>query len=121
MSYLEKAQDLYAMIGQGQMAEAIDKYSADDITLIEGNGDTFQGKETQKGRLVEWQSGIEEYYGGGVSSVTANEEAGVTTVESWTDLKMKGGERMKFEEVAVQNWEGDKIVRERFYFNAVGM
>ena len=116
MTHLEHAQKLYQMIGEGQMVEAIDELYADNVTIIEANGDTFEGKETQKGRLGEWQAGIEEFHGGGVTGITANEEAGVTMVESWTEITPKGGQRFKFEEIAVQQWENGKIARERFYY-----
>ena len=116
MTHLERAEKLYQMIGQGQMTEAIDELYADNVTVIEANGDTFEGKDTQKKRLGEWQSGIEEFHGGGVHSITANEDNGVTMVESWTDITPKGGPRFKFEEIAVQQWEDGKIARERFYY-----
>lgn len=116
MTHLERAQDLYRKVGEGDMNGAIDTYYADNISIMEANGDTFEGKETQKERVAQWQQGIEEFHGGGVTSITADEEAGITTVESWTDMTPKGGQRMKFEEVAVQNWEDGKIVRERFYY-----
>ncbi len=116
MTHLENAQKLYQMVGEGKMAEAIDELYADNVTVVEATGQTFEGKETQKGRLVEWQAGIEEFHGGGVNNITANEETGVTMVESWTDITPKGGQRFKFEEIAVQQWENGKITKERFYY-----
>ncbi len=116
MTHLERAQDIYKKLGEGDGVGAIDTYYAENCEIIEANGDSFQGRETQKGRLADWQEGIEEFHGGGVYSVTANEETGTTVVESWTDMTPKGGPRMKFEETAVQQWEDGKIVRERFYY-----
>ncbi len=121
MGCFHDAHDLSAMIGQGQLKEAIDKYYADDVEIVEANGDTFNGKEKQKERVDEWQASIDEMHGGGVHSITANEDAGVSTIESWVDVKFKGAPApMKFEEVAVQNWKDGKIVRERFYYNMPG-
>ena len=71
-------------------------------------------------RIDEWQAGVQEFHGGGVSAITSNEETGVTMVETWFDVTFKQGGRMKMEEVAVQYWEGDRIKRERFYFNMPG-
>ena len=119
MTYLEKAQDLYTKM-EADIFDALDAYYADDVEIIEANGDTFKGKETQRGRIVEWQQGVEAFHGGGVDAITSNEEAGVTMVESWTDATFKQGGRMRFEEVAVQTWDGDKIVRERFYYFVPG-
>jgi len=54
---------------------------------------------------------------GGVTAITSNEETGVTMVESWMDISFKDGNRMKMEEVAVQTWKDDQIIREHFYYN----
>ncbi len=122
MTHLELAQKLYAMIGEGKLAEAIDELYDDKVQVIEANGDSFEGKETQKKRVEEWQNGLEAFHGSGVSAITANEQDGVTMVESWVDVTFKGAPGpMKFEEVGVQQWKDGKIVRERFYYNAPGM
>ncbi|MEM6645720.1 MAG: nuclear transport factor 2 family protein [Bacteroidota bacterium] len=115
MTYLEKAQDLYAK-AESDLLNALDTYYADDVEIIEANGETFHGKETQRGRLVEWQQGIEAYHGSGVHAVTSNEAAGTTVVESWADATFKGAGRMRIDEVAIQTWKDGKIVRERFYY-----
>ena len=116
MTHLERAQKLYQMIGEGKLMEAIDELYADNVQVMEANGETAVGKDTQKERVVQWQAGLDEFHGGGVNSITANEETGVTMVESWTDITPKGGPRFKFEEIAVQNWENGKIASERFYY-----
>ena len=122
MTYLERAQKLMDMLGQGQGKDAIDEFYADNVVIVEGNGDTFEGKETQKGRFDEWITSLEAMHGGGVYAITSNEEAGVSTIESWTEITFKGAPGpIKFEEVAIQYWEGDKIVRERFYYNTAAM
>ena len=33
MTYLEKAQDIYNMLGQGQLLDAFDKYYADNVVM----------------------------------------------------------------------------------------
>ena len=122
MTHLELAQKLCQMIGEGQMNEALDELYAEDVEVIEATGESFSGRETQKGRVAEWQAGLDGFHGGGVTAITANEDAGVTMVESWVEITPKGAPGpIKFEEVAVQNWKDGKIARERFYYNAAGM
>lgn len=41
-------------------------------------------------------------------------------IESWFDVTFKGGQRMKMEEVGIQEWKDDQIVNERFYYNMPG-
>ena len=45
------------------------------------------------------------------------EEDKITMSESWMDVTFKDGNRIRMEEVAVQHWEGDQIIKERFYYN----
>lgn len=116
MSYLAKARELYDMIGQGKVNEALDKFYHDDVVVIEGDGSQRNSKEEQRKAMEEWEQSIEEMHGGGVYSITANEDTQTTIVESWVDVKHKGMDRWKMEEVAVQQWEGDQIVKERFYY-----
>jgi len=122
MTYQERAEKLAQMIGMGQMNEAIDEFYDDNVVIIEANGDTFETSAKQKERVKEWQEGLEAMHGGGVSSITSNEEAAVTVIESYVEVTFKGAPGpYKFEEVAVQNWKDGKIVKERFYYNAPGM
>lgn len=120
MSYFEKAADIYAMSGQGQMLEAFEKYYHEDVVMEEATGDVCKGKDANRKREQEWMASIKEMHGGGVKAITSNEEEGITMVESWIDMTTKEGHRLKMEQVAVQRWEGDLIIHERFYYNAPG-
>lgn len=124
MTLLEQATDFQQKASGPQIMEAVDTYYADDITIVEGNGDTFHGKDTQKGRILEWMDSVEETHGGDITAIAAHETApgsGVVFVESWVEATFKGAGRMKMEEVAVQQWSDGQITHERFYFDASGM
>ena len=123
MTLLEQATDFQTRAAGPAILEAVDAYYADDITIVEGNGDTFQGRDTQKGRIQEWLESVEEIHGGEISAIAAHETApgtGVVFVESSTDATFKGAGRMTFEEVAVQQWTDGKVTHERFYFDTKG-
>ena len=118
MSYLEKIKEMYAMIGQGQLLEAFEKYYHEDIVMIEGHGDVCKGKADNREREQDFVESIETMHGSGVTAFTANEETGVTMVEAWMELTFKGAPMsVRMEEVAVQKWEGDQIIHERFYYD----
>ncbi len=121
MTYLSKAKSLYAMIGQGQMLDAFEKFYHEEVVMQEATGEVRKGKETNREFEKKWLAGIETFHGGGVNSITSNEDDGVTSVESWTDVTFKNGRRAKLEEVAIQKWEDGLIVYERFYYNAPDM
>ena len=117
-SYLERAADIYKMMGEGKMLDAFDKYYHDDVVMQEATGEVREGKATNREFEEQWLASIEEFHGGGARSITSNEEEKVTMVEAWADITFKDGNRRTMEEVAVQHWNDDGlIVRERFYYN----
>ena len=118
MSYLEKVMNLYKMMAEGKMMDAFEKYYADEVVVTEmPTGEVRNGKEAQRKAIDQWQNMIKERHGGGVDSFTSNEETKTTCVENWVDVTTQDGNRMKMQEVAVQQWEGDQIIREKFYYH----
>ncbi|PEN14908.1 hypothetical protein CRI94_01025 [Longibacter salinarum] len=115
MTYLERAKDLYAQMAEGKIMEAFERYYRDDVVVVEADGQERHGKDAQRKAIEEWLASVEEMHGGATEHVTSNEEEGVTMVQSFTDVTMHG-ERMPFREIAVQEWEGDQIVRESFFY-----
>ena len=93
--------------------------------MVEPNGDVTKGKDANRKREQEFLVMIKEMHGGGVYGITSNEDDGVTSneddgitmVETWMDVTYQDGNRTKMEEVAVQHWDGDQIIKERFYYN----
>lgn len=120
MSYLKRISEMYQMIGSGQMLDAFEKYYHEDCVMVEANGEAREGKAANREFEINWLESVKEMHDGGVGSITANEETGHTTVESWMDITFKDGNRMKMEEVAVQKWKGHQIIHERFYYNIPG-
>jgi ketosteroid isomerase-like protein len=121
MSYLKKAQEFQQMMNEVGSMEAFEKYYADNCTVIEmPTGETRQGKDAQRKAIIEWFGSVEEMHGGGVHSITSDEDNGITTIESWFEMTMKGGPRVRMEEVGIQKWQGDQIVEEKFYYSEPG-
>lgn len=121
MSYLEKARELQEMLAQDQTWEAFDKFYAEDVVVIEKpTGERREGKEAQRKAIEQWYGMVEEMHGGGIGAITADEENGITTAETWMEVTFKGQGRAKMEEVAVQKWKGDQIIEESFYYHMPG-
>lgn len=117
MNHIEDAKKIYEMIGQGKLLEAFDKYYHNDVVMVEASGEVRKGKEANRKFQNEFLGMIKEVHGSGLRSVASNDRDDVTMVESWMDVTMKDGNRSKMEEVAVQKWQGEKIIHERFYYN----
>ena len=116
---LDRAQAMYAMIGEGKLVEAFDTYYHDDVVMQEPAGEPRPGKAANRDFLMQWMANVSERHGGGVTAITSNEEEEITMVETWTDVTYNG-QRMKMEEVAVQRWKDDLIIHERFYYTMPG-
>ncbi len=118
MSCYDNAKNLYDMMGQGQVMEAFEKHYAENCTIVEKpTGETREGKEAQRQAIQQWFGMVKEHHGGGYTKITSNEESRTTMVENWTDITMQDGNRMKMEEISVQQWnENGQIEHESFYY-----
>ncbi|HBH25470.1 MAG TPA: nuclear transport factor 2 family protein [Cytophagales bacterium] len=121
MTYFERARDFQAMQDNNQVMEAFEKYYADNCIITEmPTREKREGKDAQRKAIEEWFELVEELHDSGVRSITADEENAITCCEVWYDATYKGMGRSKMEEVAIQKWEGDKIIEERFYYHSPG-
>ncbi|MEM9888633.1 MAG: nuclear transport factor 2 family protein [Bacteroidota bacterium] len=116
MNYKEKAQDIYNMLGQGQLLDAFDKYYAENVVMTEPRG-TRTGKAECRAYEEQFLSNIEAFHNLEVKNIGSDEAAGTTFVQSIMDVTFKGGQRAQMNQVAVQQWEGDHIVHEEFYYD----
>jgi len=108
---------MYDLIAHGKLMDAFEKYYHTNVVMVEATGEERKGKEANRKFQNEFLGMIKEVNGSGVSSITENDKDNVTMVESWMDVTFKDGRRSRMEEVAVQKWENDKIIFERFYYN----
>ena len=107
-----------------EIFDAVDRYYADDVTVVEADGQTFHGAATQKERIREFLDSVKEMHGGGVQALAVHETSpgtGVAFAEVSSDVEFHEGGRMQMEEVAVQTWKDGKVVHERFYYDMSGM
>ena len=121
MSVFSDATAMQQMCGEGKMIEALDKFYHNDVQVIEkATGEVRKGKEAQRKAVEGWFGMVKEMHDGGLLSITANEETGISCAETWVDVTFHEGGRMKMEEVAVQKWENGQIIEEKFYYNMPG-
>ena len=116
MTYKEKAQDIYIQLQQGKLLEAFDKYYAENVTMTEPRG-TRTGKAECRAYEEQFLSNIEAFHSLEINNVASDELKGTSFIESTMDVTFKGGHRAKMEQVAVQQWEGNQIIHERFYYD----
>lgn len=123
MTLLEMATRVQDLASGPQILDAVDQFYADDVTIVEGSGESFTGKQTQKDRILDWQKNLKAVHGDGTMTLAVDETApgtGVVFIETASDIEFHEGGRVMFEEVAVQRWADGKIVHERFYYHMPG-
>jgi len=116
MTYKERAQDIYDQLGQGKLLDAFDQYYAEEVVMTEPRG-TRKGKAECRKYEEQFLDSIKEFHDLKVNNIGSNENDATSFVESTMDVTFKDGQRAKMEQVAVQQWQGDKISHERFYYN----
>ncbi len=115
-NYYDKAKDIYDKIYSGRLMEAFEEYYHEDCVLIEATGEVRRGKAANRAVELGFVNNIKEWKDGAVKCITANEEEGVTMVESWLDVIMSNGKPFRLEQIARQKWKDGQIIEERFYF-----
>jgi ketosteroid isomerase-like protein len=115
MSFRDKVKNIYDMMAQGQLLEAFEKYYHDDVVMIEIGEAPCVGKDLNREREKNFVGMIKEVHAMSTDAITSDEANGVTMVESSMDCTFQDGNRIQMQQVAVQYWQGDHIVKEVFY------
>ena len=117
MTYKKRTEDIYNQVGQGKLMDAFEQYYGEEVVMTEPRG-TWKGKDACRSHEEEFLSMIKEFHGMEVKAITSDEANGIVMHETSMDVTFQDGTRVNMEQVGVQRWEGDKIVHERFYYNA---
>jgi ketosteroid isomerase-like protein len=106
---------------QGNWAQIQDELYSPDITSIEpehaaamGMPTITKGLDAVKAKGAAWNQGIEEMHGGYCSEPVVG--GNYFSVAMGMDVTMKGGSRMKMDEIAVFAVKDGKIISEQFFF-----
>jgi hypothetical protein len=116
MTNKERLEDIYAMLGQGQLLDAFDKYYAENVTMIEVGESVKEGKAVCREAEVNFLNAIENFNGMGIEAVAASADGNTTMIEVWMDITFKGAPaNTMMKQVAVQKWNEGLIIEEKFY------
>jgi ketosteroid isomerase-like protein len=106
---------------QGKWMEIQDELYSHDVVCIEpehaaamGMPTLTTGLDAIKAKAKAWNEGIEEMHGGYCSEPVVG--GNFFSVAMGMDVTMKGGHRMKMDEIAVFEVKEGKIVKEEFFF-----
>lgn len=117
MALIDQVNQLNSQILSGDVMGAFDKFYAADVVMQENNKEPRVGKEINRTYEANFVSSVEAWHGAEVRSVCVNDETNTATVEWFMDLTFAGGHRTQLQQVTVQQWKADQIVKERFYYS----
>ena len=111
----ERVQQFIAEVEAGRFVEAIEDFYAEDASMQDNDGPVRQGRDV----LVSGEKTA-------MAAVSAIRTRPVETflvdgdhvVIRWVfDFTFTGGRQATMDELALQTWRGDRVVRERFYYD----
>lgn len=111
----ETVQRFVGMVEEGQIMEAYERFYADEVKMQENLNPPTVGKEANRTR--------EQEFVNSVASVNKNKAEAVVVdgdrvAINWVfDFQNKDGDRVVYDQIALQEWQGDKIVSERFVYD----
>ncbi len=118
MTTQEVADKFYELAEANQMDKIQEDLYADDAESIEPEKSQMfknvKGKEALKKKSEEFNSLIEEMYGGWTSKPVVG--GNFFSVGMGMDVKMKGMDRMNMDEICVYEVKDGKIVKEEFFY-----
>jgi ketosteroid isomerase-like protein len=106
--------EFIAVVESGDHAGAIEHYYTEDSSMQENTAAPRVGRDV----LVAHERGVlarmSHVYSKAVSSVVEGDHVAI----HWNfELTDKSGQVRRFDEVSLQEWRGDRIFRERFFYD----
>lgn len=112
----ELDQELNAIVLEGRILDAFERFYADDVVMQENAATPVAGKAANRERERQFVESIEQFHQAALLGAAAE---GDRSYSEWIlDVTLKGGLRVKLEQVAVRQWRDGKVTHERFYYNA---
>ena len=109
-----RVDEFIAVVESGDHAGAIERYYTEDASMQENAATPRTGRDT----LVAFERGILAKMKDVKSKAMASVVEGDRVMIHWIfDMTTHSGKTRRFDEIAMQEWRGDKIFRERFFYD----
>ena len=106
--------EFIGVVESGDHAGAIERYYTEDASMQENAAAPRVGRDL----LVAHERGVlarmSHVYSKAVSSVVEGDHVAINWIFELTD---KSGKVYRIDEIAMQEWRGDRIFRERFFYD----
>ena len=109
-----RVDEFIAAVESGDHAGAVERYYTEDATMQENLAPPRQGRDKFVAHEREVMARMAKIYSKAVSSVVEGDRVAIHWNFEMTD---KSGKVRRFDEIAYQEWRGDRICRERFFYD----
>jgi hypothetical protein len=106
--------EFIAVVESGDHAGAIERYYTEDASMQENASAPRVGRDLLVGHERGVLARMAHVYSRAVSSVVEGDSVAIHWIFELTD---KSGKVHRIDEVALQEWRGDRIFRERFFYD----
>ena len=111
----ERVQNFIAEVEAGRFVEAIEGFYAEDASMQDNDGPVRQGRDVLVAAEKATMAAVSAIRTRPVETFLVD---GDQVVIRWVfDFTFADGRQASMDELALQTWRGDRIVRERFYFD----
>jgi len=111
----ECVESLVGLVEQGKFLEAFDAYYGEDVAMAENRSAPTVGKAENRAREEQFVGSVAQVHESRAKSVTVDSDRAV--IEWVLDFTDTEGNRVRMEQVAVQEWQDGQVVHERFYYD----
>jgi ketosteroid isomerase-like protein len=106
--------EFIAVVESGDHAGAIERYYTEDASMQENAAPPRVGREVLVAHERAALARMSQVYSKAITSVAEGDRVAI----HWNfELTEKTGKVHRFDEIALQEWRGDRIVRERFFYD----
>jgi ketosteroid isomerase-like protein len=106
--------EFIAVVEAGDHAGAIERYYTEDARMQENAAPPRVGRDVLVAHERAALARMSHVYSKAVTSVVEGDRVAIHRIFELTE---KSGKVRRFDEVALQEWRGDRIFRERFFYD----
>jgi ketosteroid isomerase-like protein len=110
----ERLDEFIAVVESGDHAGAIERYYTEDASMQENTSPPRVGRDVLVARERGVLARMSNVYSKAMSSVVEGDRVAIHWIFELTD---KSGKMRRVDEIAMQQWRGDRIFRERFFYD----
>src|ERR1700687_965973 len=110
----ERLNEFIAVVEAGDNAAAIERYYTEDSSMQENAAPPRVGRDLLVARERGILAQMSHVYSKAISSVVEGDRVAIHWIFELTD---KSGQVRLVDDVAMQEWRGDRIFRERFFYD----